>query len=260
MTAELLSTDLDTGLERDPEYRPAIAALHRLVLQSGVQLADLMACLNAQLPKAAPPHIKVLAVEAVARQLDRDWSDDTASFIDVTIASARLQNLAQALAAEAAELNTTLDAPFAAILLPHGEQHSLMPHLTGALFQAFGWQFQVLVHDHGAQPDFADAVARADAICVGWSNIRLKREVGDLMDDIRRCQGAKNPPLMAGGASTLDCIDFLIETGIDCVCDSAYSAVRIADSFRILGKGKAAASSAAIHPDHKTIRTVWRTP
>lgn len=259
MTAEQLSIDLDTGLEHDSRYQPAIAAVHRLVMQSGVQLSDLLTCLNAGLPGTTPLPLQVLVVEAVARQLGRDWTDDASSFVDVTIASTRLQDMAQALAIDAAIRNNLSEAPFAAILMPRGEQHTLMSYLTGALFQTFGWQHQVLTHDHASQPDFADAVARSDAICIGWCNMRLEREVGELIEDLKLLNPNKNPPLIAGGIAALDSVDFLVEMGIDCVTDSAYSAVKIADSFNILEKMKPIAPSAEIIADDRITRTAWRT-
>lgn len=236
MTAEQLSIDLDTGLENHPRYEPAIAGLHRLVVQSGTRLDQLLSCLENALPANSPSPVKVLVVEALARRLGREWSEDTSSFIDVTIASARLQDLAQALSIEAADRSSVYPGPFAAILLPKGEQHSLMAYLTGAFFQAFGWQHQVLSHDQATRSEFADIVSRADAVCIGWSNMRLRPEVGQLIDDLKLSKSRENQPLIAGGIAALDSIDYLVEMGIDCVCDTAYSAVKIADNFNNLEK------------------------
>jgi len=260
MTAEQLSIDLDTGLEHDQRYSPAIGGLHRLVLKSGTRLPELLSCLDSNLPANAPPPVKVLVVEAVARQLGKDWSADTASFVDVSIASARLQDMAQALALEAACRSNSSGAPFAAILLPENEQHSLMCHLTGALFQAFGWQQEVVAHGRATATEFADAVARSDAICIGWSNIRLKPEIERLVSSIRLYQGRRNQPLIAGGIAALDSVDFLVEMGIDCLCDSSYSAVKIAENFNNLEKVNYIAPPIGKRSGDPDIRTDWRSP
>lgn len=236
MTAEQLSIDLDTGLENDPRYAPAIANLYRLVLEPGSRLEQMLSCLQADLPANASPPVKVLVVEAVARQLGREWSDDVSSFVDVSIATVRLQDLAQALAQQSADDIDFPSAPFATIVLPEEEQHGLMSYLTGALFRAFGWQHQVLTHDANGQSQVAAAAAKSDVICIGWSNIRLKPQFRNLVTDIRLSGYGKNQPLIVGGIAALNSIDFLVEMGIDCICDSAYSAVRIAENFNNLEK------------------------
>lgn len=260
MTAEQLSVDLDTGLENHPRYEDGIAGLHRLILEPGTRLDQLLSCLENALPANSPPALKVLAVEAVARQLGREWSDDTSSFIDVTIASTRLQDLAQALAMEAADRISAHPVPFAAILLPRDEQHSLMAHLTGAFFQAFGWQHQVLTHDQPSRQEFAGVVGRADAICIGWSNTRLRPQVRKLVDDIRLYAPDGNQSLIAGGVAALESVEFLVEMGIDCICDTAYSAVKIADNFNNLEKMDFVPPKVLSGHYAKTRRIDWRNP
>ncbi|MET1414797.1 cobalamin-binding protein [Roseibium sp. HPY-6] len=260
MTAEQLSVDLDTGLENHPRYEDAIAGLHRLIVEPGTRLDQLLSCLENALPASSPPALKVLAVEAVARQLGREWSDDTSSFIDVTIASTRLQDLAQALSIETADRISAHSAPFAAILLPKDEQHSLMAHLTGAFFQAFGWQHQVLAHDEPTHQEIGSVVAKANAVCIGWSNMRLRSQVKQLIHDIKLSSPDRNQPLIAGGVAALDSVEFLVEMGIDCVCDTAYSAVKIADNFNNLEKMDFVSPQIRSGQYEKTRRIDWRNP
>ncbi|WP_434050980.1 MAG: cobalamin-binding protein [Roseibium sp.] len=260
MTAEQLSVDLDVGLENHARYESAITGLHRLILDTGNRLDQLLSCLENTLPANSPPSVKVLVAEAVARKLGREWSQDTSSFIDVTIASARLQDLAQALSIEAADRIVKHPAPFAAILLPKDEQHSLMAYLTGAFFQAFGWQHQVLTHDQSLRQEFAGVVGRADAICIGWSNMRLRPQLRQLVDDIRLYAPSKNQPMIAGGVATLESVEFLVEMGIDCICDTAYSAVKIAENFNNLEKMDFIPLKVRSGHDAQTRRIDWRNP
>lgn len=255
-----LSTDLGTGLEKHPRCTKAIANLRSLVLDTGSSLENLLSSLEQTLPPKSPPLVKILILEAAARQLGREWSDDITSFVDVAIAAARLQGLAQALAQEAAAPGTAPHAPFAAILLPEGEQHTLMPYLTGALFNAFGWQHQVLSHRKAPAQSFATAMRRANAVCIGWSTPRLKPQVRHLLDEIKLNRPERKQPVIAGGFAALDSVDFLVEMGIDCVCDTAYSAVKIAVIFTKLEKMSFKAPSSGCISNCVSKRIDWRIP
>mgnify|MGYP006143880423 CR=1 FL=1 len=67
-------------------------------------------------------------------------------------------------------------------------------------------------------------------------------------------------PLVVGGAAALDSIDFLVGLGIDCICDSVYSAVRICDNYyeleRISQQARAAGLTAVVSPSGID----WLTP
>lgn len=246
MTAEQLSGLPETGLEGDARYRDVIAGMRERIVAPTARLPDLTSYLHREvlsrsasidsLPTRTGTAVKVLLLEAVARQLGKDWTCDAASFIDVTIASARLQSIAQALTGEAARDAVNLRAPFAAIVLPRDEQHSLMSYLAGALFQAFGWQQQVILHESFASADVAGTLARADVVCIGWSSMQLKPNVARLISDIRLHSPERTPPMIAGGVAALDFVEFLVEMGVDCICDSAFSAVKISESFYNLEK------------------------
>lgn len=262
MTAEHLSGLLDTGLETDVRYRSVIAGMRERLLSPNARLSEMLAYLHqqaqthssarGQIRPQALTAVKVLLVEATARQLGKDWTQDTASFIDVTIAAARLQDIALALGDEAASNSANLRAPFAAIVLPRGEQHSLMAYLTGALFQTLGWQQQVVQHDAFVQPEIAATVARANVVCIGWSTMRLKANVVQLITDIKLQSGRADRLMIAGGAAALDFVEFLVETGVDCICDSVFSAVKIAESFYKLEKINHFAAPESGHAERRT--------
>ncbi len=264
MTAEHFSGLLDTGLENNDHYKDAIAGLKNRVLAPGTRIADLLAFLDTAIrlrvmtgeegATRSPTAVKVLLAEAVARQLGKDWTSDRASFIDVSIAASRLQELAQALTREASVKAGRWRAPLAAIVLPRGEQHSLMCYLTGALFQTLGWQQQVVPHESFDQPKIAEMIARADVVCVGWSNMRLKSDVQKLIADIKLNTQEKAPPVIAGGVAALDFVDFLVGMGTNCVCDSAYSAVKISENYYNLGKTSHFPAPMGDNADKKTSR------
>ena len=246
MTAEQLSVDLDTGLENHYPLRNLLCRNYRSppmpsywnLAAGSISCSPAFKSNGTAGSNSPPTAIKVLAfrggcetnlagnglrthpVSSMSRSHPRDC---------------RIL-LKRSPTGGAPTVSAIIPAPFAAILLPKDEQHSLMAYLTGAFFQAFGWQHQVLTHDQPSRQEFAGVVGRADAICIGWSNTRLRPQVRQLVDDIRLYAPDGNQSLIAGGVAALESVEFLVEMGIDCICDTAYSAVKIADNFNNLEK------------------------
>lgn len=260
MTAEKLSTRYDRGLEHDRLYEKALAEFRVLVLDPRTRLASLRAFLEHELPPGRPYYVKVLFLETIARLLGKQWVSDDCDFIDVTIGSARLQELAIALSADLQELSLSPDAPTALILTPFGEQHTLVPHLIGLLFTSLGWSSKVLEPSATRTGALARALEDADIVCIGWSNVRLANEFKRLVQDVRRLRKEPRLPLVVGGAAALESVDFLVGLGIDCICDSVYSAVKICDSYyeleRISRQARAAGGTAVVTPSGID----WLTP
>lgn len=260
MTAEKLSARYDRGLEHDRLYEKALAEFRFLILNPRTRLASLRAFLEHELPPGRPHYVKVLFLETVARQLGREWVSDECDFIDVTIGSARLQELATSLSLELRDAERSSEAPAALVLTPLGEQHTLMPHLIGLLFESLGWASQVLDPASTKTPALGRALEGADIACIGWSNIRLAGEFKTLVQDLRKLRGEARLPLLVGGAAALDSVDFLVGLGIDCICDSVYSAVKICDSYyeleRISQQARAAGRTAVVTPSGID----WLTP
>lgn len=252
MTAEKLSTRYDRGLEHDRLYEKALAEFRFLILNPRTRAASLRAFLEHELPPGRPNYVKALFLETIARQLGKDWVSDECDFIDVTIGTARLQEMATSLSMELRGSSRNADTPSALILAPFGEQHTLMPHLIGLLFDSLGWSSQVLEPAASRTGALARALEGADVACIGWSNIRLAKEFKTLVQDIRKLRKGSRIPLVVGGAAALDSIDFLVGLGIDCICDSVYSAVKICDSYyeleRISQQASAAGKTAVVSP------------
>jgi hypothetical protein len=252
MTAERLSARYDVGLEHDRLYEKALAEFRFLVVNPRTRLASLLTFLEEQLPRGRPDYVKVLFLEAVARLLGKEWTSDTCDFIDVTIGTARLQEIVQHLARPYRDGNGDLSAPHALILTPEGEQHTLMPHMIGLLFDTLGWSRGILEPSEHKGREFSPCIDRADVVCIGWSNIRLASEFERLVHEIRRQRQDRQPPLIVGGAGALNSIDLLVGLGIDCICDSVYSAVKICQNYcelqRIGQQSRGAGGTALVTP------------
>ena len=260
MTADKLSTRYDRGLEHDRLYQKALDEFRFLILNPRTRLASLRAFLDHELPQGRPYYVKVLFLETIARQLGQQWVSDDCDFVDVTIGSARLQELATSMSFDLRNNAPDRDAPTALILTPPGEQHTLMPHLIGLLFESLGWASRVVDPATIKTPVFVQAVESADIACIGWSNIRLAAEFKSLVQELRRLRGEARLPLLVGGVAALDSVDFLVGLGIDCICDSVYSAVRICESYyeleRISRQARAAGRTAVVTPSGID----WLTP
>ena len=252
MTAEKLSTRYDRGLEHDRLYEKAIAEFRFLVLNPRTRLASLRAFLEHELPAGKPPYVKVLFLETIARLLGKEWVSDDCDFVDVTIGTARLQELATALSIELRDRNRNAAMPNALILTPFGEQHTLMPRLIGLLFESLGWTSLVLEPGATKTAALARALEDADVACIGWSNVRLAGEFKSLVQDVRKLRSEARLPIIVGGVAAMDSVDFLVGLGIDCICDSVYSAVNICDSYyeleRISQQARAAGGTAVVTP------------
>jgi methanogenic corrinoid protein MtbC1 len=252
MTAEKLSTRYDRGLEHDRLYEKALAEFRFLIVNPRTRHASLRAFLEHELPAGRPYYVKVLFLETIARILGKEWTRDDCDFIDVTIGTARLQELATSLSLDLQEKQRANHGPNALILSPHGEQHTLMPRLIGLLFESLGWATLVLEPQATKTAALARALEDADIACIGWSNVRLATEFKSLVRDVRHLRKEARLPLVVGGAAALDSIDFLVSLGIDCICDSVYSAVKICESYyeleRISQQARAAGRTAVVTP------------
>jgi methanogenic corrinoid protein MtbC1 len=234
MTAEKLAARYEMGLEHDRRYDAALAAFCAQVVRPGVRVSALLDILRNEIPADQPEIVKVLFIEAVARQLGRQWIDGDCGFVDVTIGTARLQEIIRLLSFGLRSQQPRGWVPFVVLLTPFGEQHTLAQHILGLLFDAMGWANQILEGNALKGEDLRSAIKRADIICIGWSNQRLKTEFQEIVTTIRSLETGSRTPIVAGGPAALDSVDFLVGLGIDCICDSVYAASRICEKFHEL--------------------------
>lgn len=231
MTAERLASRYDIGLEHDSRYSKALASFCDLVVRPGARTSVLLDFLRHELPSGEPEFVRYLFIETTARQLGSRWINDDCDFVDVTIGAARLQEVIKILSFEIKSLHSDPNAPLVALLTPFGEQHTLMQHMLGLLFDAMGWSTHILDGKEPSDPYVRSIVEQADVVCIGWSNQQLKGAFGDLVATVRSYRPEPKVPIVVGGAAALESIDFLVSLGIDCICDSVYSASRICERF-----------------------------
>jgi len=234
MTAEKLAARYEMGLEHDRRYDTALKAFCTQVVQPGTRASALRAFMRREIPADQPDIVTVLFVEAAARLLGQKWVNDDCGFVDVTIGAARLQEIIRLLSFEFRSRRLHAWTPFVVITTPIGEQHTLAQHILGLIFDTMGWSSQILEGKEQQGSALRSALERADMVCIGWSNQRLKKEFEDIVATARSVAPGSQLPIVVGGAAALDSVDFLVSLGIDCVCDSVYSASRILEKFHEL--------------------------
>lgn len=259
MTAAKLSARYEIGLENDHLYTKAVEEFRCLIVKPSTRIASLNAFVEYELPAGRPDYVKVLFLEAVARMMGREWTTDSCNFVDVTVGTAKLQQLINMLS-QKLRLSSDISKPSALIVSPLGEQHTLAPHLMGLLLDTLGWDRSVLEPSELQGRRFAQLARHAQIACIGWSNSRLRTELSTLMRNLRSHRRHIHLPIIVGGAAALESVDFLVGLGVDCICDSIYSAARICESYyeleRISQQSRAAGSTAVVTPSGID----WLTP
>lgn len=234
MAAENLALRYEMGLEHDRRYDMALEAFCAQVIQPATRASALREFMRREIPADQPEIVSVLFIEAAARLLGQKWINDDCNFVDVTIGTTRILEIIRLLSFEFKNRSPYAWTPFVVITTPLGEQHTLAQHILGLLLDTMGWSSQILSGKDAQGAVLRSALKRADMICIGWSNQRLKKEFNDIVATARYVAPGSRIPIVAGGIAALDSIDFLVSLGIDCVCDSVYSASRILAKFHEL--------------------------
>lgn len=177
-----------------------------------------------------PPAALLLDLFApAARELGRQWADDEASFIDVSIALCRIHRLAQT-HASAMEPADCGHGGRALITAPPGAQHQLGALIVEAFMRSAGWRVEGGAF--ASAVDLAAEIARHPYRVLGLS-IASREDFPAAVDAIRRARAAR-PGLfvMVGGAALQDEPEMAKALGADATATTAPAAVALADQAR----------------------------
>jgi methanogenic corrinoid protein MtbC1 len=168
-------------------------------------------------------------VTPAAHRLGTLWFHDSATFVDVAVAMARLTGLVRQLCdIPRAHDRLSGKAPTALFVAPDGERHGLGLLIATHDFRHAGWR----VAEAGATCESpGDAVAHAACDLVGLSlgSERHVAEVAAVIDEIRHRAGARQPIIMVGGAVVPSIRGCLLAMGADYVVNDSREAVRLAN-------------------------------
>jgi len=162
-----------------------------------------------------------LYVPALARLLGENWCDDTVSFAEVTIATARLQ----ALLAEFGRRDMPdIHAPQVAMLVRQDERHTLGAVVAANQLRRRGLGVHLIL---GCSDDEIGAVLRErrfEAVLLSASACDTLETVRHLVNLIRESVGTS---IVLGGSILELGVDFRVMTGVDHATSDATEVLRL---------------------------------
>jgi len=235
----------------------ACRAIHQLVAQQEVRSSALVSRLNALsdafLSDSAEarhamfarmrsdgmetPEMIDLIIPEVARILGQRWADDTLSFADVTIGSARLQETVRALVAR--EMTSTVGGRNSTyrllnstgtrrilMLIPRPEQHTLGAFVAADQFRRLGFEVDVVVDLHPRQVAFKLRKARYAMIGISVAGRRTLASARELVETARATVTRVTPIVLGGSLIGTD-QDLKKTTGVDHIAKSVCEALEL---------------------------------
>ncbi|ABD53080.1 cobalamin B12-binding domain-containing protein [Jannaschia sp. CCS1] len=178
-------------------------------------------------------------IPAVAAVLGQRWADDTLSFVEVTIGSARLQEAVRALIAhelsrDASNIHRdTLSAgpdrvhtPKVLLLVPRPEHHTLGAFVAADQFRRFGYDVDIAVDQH---PKQVAATLRDRRYCMIGISIAGRRTLASTRElvDIIRATVTRVTPIVLGGSLLETDQDLKKATGVDYVARTVRDALEL---------------------------------
>lgn len=174
---------------------------------------------------------KLLLLERIARSMGDDWNEDSRSFLDVTIAMGRLQLLLRRTMASNARQPGDLERGSVLMTGPSGEEHHFGTCILEEMFRSRGWLTNMF--QHRSVSELADHVAarQYDLVCLSWSTGVLSGITAKTISAIDAMPAANRPAIIAGGQATAGNRGWMVRLGVDQVCDTAYGAIKMAESL-----------------------------
>lgn len=179
---------------------------------------------------ATPDQLMLELFTPAARHLGHMWETDECSFVDVTVAVARLQRLVH-VASDALRLAPGPRPALGRVLLAWvpGEQHSLGLTMVAEYLRRDGWELVVAP----AQADVGQLVELAagewfDVVALSAAGekqvVRLRR----LVQDLRRLSKNREPRVMVGGTLFDNRPDLVKRVNADGYAADALAAAKLA--------------------------------
>lgn len=169
--------------------------------------------------------VDILIPEA-ARMLGEDWLDDSRSFAEVTMVSARLQLMLRDLATEwRADHVPQAGLMRMMLALPGSEQHTLGALVAASQFRRLGVSVRVVLGQSDDQVVGAAQSDEYDLIALSVSSIEKIDAVRRIVK-VLRAESRNLPPIVLGGPLAAARSDLKILTGVDFVTCKPEEAMR----------------------------------
>lgn len=174
---------------------------------------------------------KLALMELIAGELGARWRRDESGFVGVSVALARLQTLLRRIAADRPREAPLRDTGTVLLTTPPGEEHVFPLHLLDEIFVSRGWETRVACPAEGELVDAHLLGQRHDIICFSWSTGALRRSAVNALKRLRRHFRPSTTLLLAGGVSSVEQKEMLLQLGVDNVCGSGYMGLVAAEQF-----------------------------
>lgn len=176
--------------------------------------------------------IKTLLVPAVARRLGENWLGDSATFGDVTIGCARLQNLVRCLKTNRltrlihpANLITPLNC---LVIVPQGTQHTLGAVVLADHLRSAGAHVRMALGVDNVTAGRFAACQSPDAIMI---SAPAEANIGNLRQLIQKLrQKSASAKIILGGGVATERSDLALVTGSDYVSNEIHAALDFVES------------------------------
>jgi MerR family transcriptional regulator, light-induced transcriptional regulator len=168
-----------------------------------------------------------------AREIGEEWADDRCDFVDVTLATGRLQRIVRSLGGQIPSEEPLAEGGRPVLLLasPSGQSHTLGMLMVAEFFQAASWSVCF-----GAPFELTptpDLVASRFVHVVGLS-LSLTDGVGQVKEEIRRIRRRSRNPgvgVIVGGPALFVQPDLVDAVGADAASVDARLAPEVARAF-----------------------------
>ncbi|MEM7642727.1 MAG: hypothetical protein AAF366_09375 [Pseudomonadota bacterium] len=157
----------------------------------------------------------------VARRLETGWGEDRLSFVDVTIAAARLQDAVRIFGRIALP---SPEAASVALIVPPWEQHTLAAAFAAQAMRDLGAHVRIVTGPSTGV--IASILARApiQAIMVSISGEAARERAPDLLASLRQAT-SRALPIVVGGAAAIDATESLCPRGADLMTNNFSKAL-----------------------------------
>ena len=157
-------------------------------------------------------------IPEAARRMGDEWLDDQLSWLDVSIATARLQSLVREIsAAWTADQADSLNLGAVLLLVPEGEQHTLGPMVVMGQLRRLG--ISVCLRMGATQRELTNLLDQRhfDGILISVATETRLHSAAVLIKTIRTMR-KKLPPLIIGGPIVLENPNLAASAGADYTC------------------------------------------
>ena len=173
---------------------------------------------------------RLAVLELVSRDLGRQWTTDSCSFAEVSIAMARLQSMLRSREFQPNNPALSLGARGTALFtVPPREDHLFAPIVIEELFRSQGWSTTSYFPDLDTELSGIADKNDFHVVCFSWSGEANKANAFAAVERLRQLFPAPQCLLLAGGHAASKNQSELTLRGVDFVCANGYVGLAVAE-------------------------------